>query len=229
VGDKDSDGSTELVDRATGQDRAPVAGTTPDAGPAPGESPPHADRAQDAAADPAAESRLLRDARAGDQVAFIALLRVHEPRLRALAFRVLREPDGVADVMQETAMRAFRSLHTFRDEASLGTWLFRVTYNACLDHIASRQRQLHLVERSRESTERHEPDVAETVAVEDRLSRALDTLSPQHRAVVYLCLQLDLDLATTATVLDIPYGTVGSRLNHARQVLREALGGDEGR
>ena len=128
-------------------------------------------------------------------------------------------------------MRAFRSLHTFRDESSLGTWLFRVTYNACLDHIASRQRQLHVVERSREVAERREPepDVATVVAAGDRLSRALDTLSPMHRAAVYLCLQLDLDVATAATVLDIPYGTVGSRLNHARQILRSALSGDEER
>lgn len=206
MGAMDSDEPTKLDDRETGQ----IAG---------------------AIADRTAESRLLRAARNGNQMAFIALLRVHEPRLRALAFRVLREPDGVADVMQETAMRAFRSLHTFRDESSLGTWLFRVTYNVCLDHIASRQRQLHVVERSREVAERREPepDVATAVAAEDRLSRALDTLPPLHRAAVYLCLQLDLDMATAATVLNVPYGTVGSRLNHARQILRQALTEEEDR
>ena len=178
---------------------------------------------------PGGESRLLLDARRGDHVAFVGLLRRHEPRLRALAFRVLRNPDQVADAMQETALRAFRSLHTFRDEATLGTWLYRVTYNVCLDMIGRRDRQAQASEESRRDAEPFAPDPAGIVAADDRLSRALDELSPEHRAVVFLCIQQDLDLATAAQVLGIPYGTVGSRLNHARKVLRRALAGEEGR
>ena len=221
---RDPDGSVEIVGRAGGWEGATGGGCAAvrEGGVAP----------RLAAADPGLERRLLRNARAGDHRAFVALLRAHEPRLRGLAFRVLRDPDTVADALQETALRAWRSLRTFRDEAALGTWLFRVTYNVCLDQLAARERQLHLVERAAAQTRVAEPDLAapdpaEAVAAGDRLSRALDGLSPEHRAVVYLCIQQDLDLATAAEVLGIPYGTVGSRLNHARRVLRRALEGDE--
>ena len=221
---RDPDGSVEVVGRAggwesaTGSDR-----TSAQEGVV---APRHA------AAGSGLERRLLRNARAGDHRAFVALLRAHEPRLRALAFRVLRDPDTVADALQEAALRAYRSLHTFRDDSAVGTWLFRLTYNVCLDQLVARERQIHLVERAVAQTRAGEhdlaaPDPAEAVAAGDRLARALDGLSPEHRAVVYLCIQQDLDLATAAEVLDIPYGTVGSRLNHARQVLRRALEGDE--
>jgi RNA polymerase sigma-70 factor, ECF subfamily len=183
----------------------------------------------DTLSDPGRERRLLRDARRGDHAAFVALIRRHEPRLRALAFRVLRDPDQVADALQETALRAFRSLHTFRDQAALSTWLFRVTYNVCLDTLARGERQAEIAEQFRWDADGYAPDPSARVAAGDQLSRALDELSPEHRAVVYLCMQQDLDLATAADALGIPYGTVGSRLNHARTVLRRALSGEEGR
>jgi RNA polymerase sigma-70 factor (ECF subfamily) len=183
----------------------------------------------DTLSDPGGERRLLRDARHGNHGAFIALMRRHEPRLRALAYRVLRDPDLVADAVQETALRAFRSLHTFRDDAALSTWLYRVTYNVCLDALARGERQVLLAEQFRWDAEGYAPDPARRVAAGDELSRALDELSPEHRAVVYLCIQQDLDHTTVAEVLGIPYGTVGSRLNHARTVLRRALSREEDR
>jgi RNA polymerase sigma-70 factor (ECF subfamily) len=175
-----------------------------------------------------AESRMLDDARSGDAVAFVGLLRRHEPRLRALAFRVLRDPELVADALQETALRAFRFIGDFRGEASLGTWLYRITYTSCLDLLEGTDRQLRLAERLQAEAARRSPDPAELIAAEDRLSRALDSLSPEQRAAVFLCIQQGQDLATAATILGVPYGTVGSRLSHARRVLREALSTDEG-
>ena len=239
---EDGDGSIGVVDRADGGQTtaaggapdAPVrdagyGGPALDAGPTETAPPDVADTQPIDLSELLDERRLLQSARGGDQAAFVALLRLYEPRLRALAYRVLRDPDTVADALQDTFLRAFRSLSGFRDEARFGTWLYRVTYNACLDQLAGRKRQLHLVERVGDEVERQEPDPAEAVAAGDRLSRALDQLSPEHRAVVYLCIQQDLDLSTAASVLGIPYGTVGSRLNHARTVLRTALAGEEER
>jgi RNA polymerase sigma-70 factor, ECF subfamily len=183
----------------------------------------------DTMSDPGGERRLLRDARRGDHGAFVFLMRRHEARLRALAFRVLRDPDLVADAVQETALRAFRSLDTFRDDAAVSSWLYRVTYNVCLDLLARSRRQTEVAQRFRWEPEGYAPDPARRVSAGDELSRALDGLSPEHRAVVYLCIQQDLDHTTVAEVLGIPYGTVGSRLNHARAVLQRALSREDDR
>jgi RNA polymerase sigma-70 factor (ECF subfamily) len=171
---------------------------------------------------------LVDAARCGEPGAFVELLRRHEPRLRALAYRVLRNRDLVADALQETALRAYRSMSSFRGEAAVGTWLYRITYTVCLDLLRSDGRHASLAERLHDDAEQNEPDPAVLVAAEDQLARALDSLSPEHRAAVFLCIQQGLDLQTAADILGIPYGTVGSRLNHARTVLRKALSVEKG-
>ena len=150
----------------------------------------------------------------------------HERRLRLLAFGVLRDPDLVDDALQETALRAFRSLGRFRSEARVGTWLHRITLCVCLDMLADTKRQVVLAERARP----FEPAAADPDAALDeqgRLARALAQLSPQQRAVVVVVLQLGFDLRSAATILAIPRGTVASQLYTARQAIMTALLGEE--
>jgi len=177
-----------------------------------------------AAADEAAEvgRARLAAARRGDADAFTELFLAHERRLRLLAFGVLRDPDLVDDALQETALRAFRALGSFRGEARVGTWLHRITVRVCLDLIDDTRRQATLAERAR-------PVVLAVAdpqtAVDDhtRLAAALAQLSPPQRAVVVVVLQLGFDLSTAATILAVPRGTVASRLFAARQSLMAAL------
>lgn len=164
----------------------------------------------------------LRAARRGDGNAFADLFMAHERRLRLLAFGVLRDPDLVDDVLQETALRAFRSLGRFRGEARIGAWLHRIAFRVCLDMMADTRRQATLAERAQPT----EPDDADPDAALDdqtRLARALAQLSPQQRSVVVVVLQLGFDLRSAATILAIPRGTVASRLYAARQALMTAL------
>ena len=168
----------------------------------------------------------LKAARRGSGDAFVDLFMAHERHLRLLAFGVLRDPDLVDDALQETALRAFRSLGRFRSEARVGTWLHRITLRVCLDLLADTKRQVVLAERARP----FEPAAADPDAVLDergRLARALAQLSPQQRAVVVVVLQLGFDLRSAATILAIPRGTVASRLYTARQAIMKALLGEE--
>jgi RNA polymerase sigma factor (sigma-70 family) len=171
------------------------------------------------------EARLLRAARRGHAADFVRLLRLHERRLRVLAFRVLRDPHLVDDALQEVALRAYRSLDSFRSESSLHTWLSRITYTTCVDLLGERKRQVTLAERSA-SPEGEAPDPSELLEVQSALSAALDVLSPEQRAVVLLALQEGLDHATVGEILGIPSGTVGSRLFTSRRLLWRALGRD---
>ncbi len=168
----------------------------------------------------------LKAARRGDGDAFADLFLAHARPLRVMAFGVLRDPDLVDDALQEAALRAYRSLRGFRGEARIGTWLHRITLSVCLDMIHEAHRQDTLVQRSL-PTHVSDPDLDSALDTHTRLSRALDTLTAEQRAVAVVVLQLGFDLRSAATILAIPRGTVASRLFAARQALAAALGSTE--
>jgi RNA polymerase sigma-70 factor (ECF subfamily) len=170
--------------------------------------------------------RRVAAARRGDADAFVDLFLASERRLRLLAFGVLRDPDSVDDALQETALRAFRGLGRFRGEAQLATWLHRITVHVCLDMLAQAQRQAGLAQRMRPAQTVAAPPEA-ALDGQRRLSAALARLSPQQRAVVAVVLQLGFDTESAAAILEIPRGTVASRLHAARQALMAALASQE--
>jgi RNA polymerase sigma-70 factor, ECF subfamily len=161
-------------------------------------------------------------AQRGDQEAFAAVIRHYDPGLRALSFRLLGDRDLMDDVLQEAYVKAFKALPRFRRQAKLGTWLYRIAYNACLDELRRTRRadELPLDERVPSRT----ADPGELVAGRGDLTRALAALPPEDRAAVLLVDAQGFDYRETARVLGIPEGTVASRLNRARASLRTALG-----
>jgi RNA polymerase sigma-70 factor (ECF subfamily) len=164
---------------------------------------------------------LIRRARRGDQRAFAAVIRLYDRDLRALAYRVLGDRDRMDDALQEAYLSAFRALPRFRGEAGLATWLYRIVYNACLDEL-KRQRNVVPLERIRDRPDPR-PGIAETVAARSRLEEALAELPPPDRAAVLLVDAYGFDYGSAAEILGVPEGTVGSRLNRARAILRATL------
>jgi RNA polymerase sigma-70 factor (ECF subfamily) len=164
----------------------------------------------------------------GDQVAFSQLVRHYDERLRLLAYRLLADPVRMDDALQEAYVKAYRALPGFRRDAAIGTWLYRITYNCCLDLLRreGRHRAMPL-----ESVE--EPggdpgaDPGRRVAERTDLARALDALPPDQRVAVLLVDAEGFDYAAAAEVLGVAPGTVASRLSRARAALRAALAGGE--
>jgi RNA polymerase sigma-70 factor (ECF subfamily) len=169
-------------------------------------------------------SAVLDRARQGDEEAFAALVHAYDRRLRGLAYRILGDHDRMDDALQEAYVRAFRSLPRFRGDARLSTWLFRITYNACLDELARAGKSAHLPldELAEQASEGPEP--GEALGVRRELEVALASLTPDERAVVLLVDARGLDYSEAGGILGIPVGTVASRLNRARAGLRRALG-----
>jgi RNA polymerase sigma-70 factor (ECF subfamily) len=166
---------------------------------------------------------VLDRARRGDHDAFDALVRLYDRRLRGLAFRLLGDPDRMDDAMQEAYVRAFRALPRFRGDARVGTWLFRITYNACLDELARARKSSYqpldeLVEAASDA-----PPVGEAIAARSEVGIALSSLPSEERAVVFLVDAHGYDYAAAADILGVPVGTVASRLFRARRALRKAL------
>lgn len=164
-------------------------------------------------------------ARRGDQEAFAQVIRHFDPGLRALAYRLLGDRDRMDDALQEAYVKAFRGLPRFRGDAKLGTWLYRIVYNACLDELERARRVVHLPLSEATEQPSGRPDPGDVVAGRGDLSRALAELAPEDRAAVLLVDADGFSYDEAAAVLEIPAGTVASRLNRARARLREALGG----
>jgi RNA polymerase sigma-70 factor (ECF subfamily) len=166
---------------------------------------------------------VLDRARRGDHEAFTAVVRLYDQRLRGLAYRLLGDPDRMDDALQEAYVRAFRALPRFRGDARLGTWLFRITYNACLDELARARKVAHAPLDELVGQASEEPETAETLGTRGELSSALAALSADERAVVLLVDVEGFDYASAARIVGVPVGTVASRLNRGRETLRRAL------
>lgn len=174
---------------------------------------------------PESADALLRAARRGDPDAFMKLLTPERPRLESLAYRLVDDGGEVADVLQEVYLCAYRGLPRYRGDSRLSTWLYRITYNACLAHQARR----HEIVESESSDGPASPDHAGAVAQRLDLAAALARLPIEQRALVLMVDRDGFDYRAAAEALSIPLGTVSSRLAAARTKLRRALAPDQGR
>jgi RNA polymerase sigma-70 factor (ECF subfamily) len=158
-----------------------------------------------------------------DPDAFIRLAREHDRALRSLVFRLVGDRDAMDDVLQETYLRAYRSRQSFRGEASIGTWLYRIAYNTSMDELRRRGRHqtVELDETLDTPSTSLGPD--DLAALRGDLATALDRLPHEMRAAVLLVDAEGLDYAAAGQVLGVAAGTVGSRVSRGRAALRLSL------
>jgi RNA polymerase sigma-70 factor (ECF subfamily) len=168
---------------------------------------------------------VLDRARQGDEEAFATIVLVYDRRLRGLAYRVLGDSNRMDDALQEAYVRAFRALPRFRGDAKLSTWLFRITYNACLDELARANKVSHLPLDELAGQASEAPEPGDALGLRDELATALAALAPEERAALVLVDAEGFDYSAAAKILGIPVGTVASRLNRARSSVRGALRG----
>ena len=169
---------------------------------------------------------LVERARRGDRQAFAELIRASGARLDATARLILRDPDLAQDAVQETLIRAWRSLPGLRDPATFDHWLHSLVAHACIDLVRKRRRRVIEVELSPIHDAPTRDGVA-LIADRDQLDRVLARLEPEARAVVVLHFYLDLPLPRVAEILGIPLGTAKSRLHRSLGAMRSAMAIDE--
>lgn len=171
------------------------------------------------------ERSLVEQAQRGDREAFTRLAFELSDRLFAVAHRILRDFDSAGDALQVTLLRIWRDLPTLRDPALIEAWAYRVLVRACHDELRKLRRQapaLHLL-----AVDGAEDDPAISIADREQLDRAFRTLTAEQRAAIVLQYYRDLTLSEIAEVLQVPIGTVRSRLHYAKRALRAAVEADE--
>jgi RNA polymerase sigma-70 factor (ECF subfamily) len=169
----------------------------------------------------------LAAARSGDARAFTGVVEHYDRRLRVLAFHLLGDPYATDDALQDVYVKAFRALPNFAGRSSLGTWLTRITYTTCIDHLRRRARLVPVPDLEPDDLLPQGPDPTDELSGRRRVRDALRRLPPHHRAVVVLVGLEGLDYEQAAEILGVPTGTVASRLSTARRILRTALSGDD--
>jgi RNA polymerase sigma-70 factor (ECF subfamily) len=173
-------------------------------------------------------------ARHGDHEAFRVLVERHQGRVQALALRILRDREAARDATQDAFLKAYAALDRFEGRAKFGTWMYRLAYNHCLDlkrkdrssQQAPWEDELGAVgETPTHAAPPPSPGVAaERRELREQLAEAVAGLGDEARETLLLREIEGLSYGQIAELLDIPEGTVMSRLHHARRRLREALG-----
>lgn len=173
---------------------------------------------------------LVKKAQKGDTDAFGELVRLHENRIYSLCLRMMGNPEDAMDAAQDAFIKAWEKLGKFRGESAFSTWLYRLATNTCLDLIAARGKTAAVSLSDEEGGTFDTPDEAPTPqeALEQKeraaaLKAAMDSLSDEARTMLILREGQGLSYEEIGNVLNLPPGTVKSRLFRAREKLREEL------
>ena len=183
------------------------------------------------------ERSLIEGMARGDRAAFQEFVEQYKKKVYYLALDMAGNPVDAEDISQEVFLKVFRSFATFRKDAKLGSWLYRVTYNASIDHLRRKKFVPEpvgddvLESRSQEDAglpPRGAMDpalAAESSLLQARISKALEKVSPQEKAVFLLRHYDDLMLKDIASSLGLSIGSVKSYLFRAVRKLQKELGG----
>jgi len=172
------------------------------------------------------EQDLIASALNGDNDAFKEIVKKHESRVAATVIGMLGHCPEAEDIGQETFVRLYQSLHKFRGESSLGTYLTRIAINLSLNEIRrrGRHRQLYLTDSAQKidklaDTENHNKQNE----ISELIQRGLQKLPAKFRSVIVLRLIDGYSTEETAKILNLPVGTVLSRLSRAQMKLKKIL------
>lgn len=183
------------------------------------------------------DAGLVEECRRGDPRAFETLVNRYKDRIYNAAYRFLGNHEEAGDVCQEVFVRAYRAIETFEGKAKVSTWLYSIALNLCRNRVRDSKRKGRDKGVSLELLQERAPGRAEAIGaggttpdeaavrgeLEVALQACLDALPDHYRMAFVLRTHEDLPYEEIAEVMSCPTGTVKSRLNQARRLLRDCL------
>lgn len=183
------------------------------------------------------DALLIERSRKGDRSAFDALVVRYQDRAYKYAFRLVRDPNEAADIVADSFVRVYNALHHFRGQSAFSTWLYRIVTNCFLDARKKVKNKTHLsleqtmsvedgeIQRQIEDPAEGPEAILEKNAREDAVQFALGDMPEFQKAMLVMYHVEGLSYEEISDSLDLPIGTVKSRLNRARVALRDKLSG----
>ena len=182
------------------------------------------------------DAALVRAAQNGDMGAFEELVARHRDKIYARAFSMMRNEEDAVDLSQEAWVKGWQRLKQFQGESGFGTWMTRIVINLCLDQLRRLKRQrtesIEAMDEESGGVERQMPVLTvnpterlERGELRQRIDKALNQLSHEHRTVLVLHEFEEMEYKEIAKTMDCSIGTVMSRLFYARRRLATLLAG----
>ena len=181
---------------------------------------------------------LVEQCKKGDQKAFRLLVERYQGRIFALALSMLHDRQDALDVCQEAFIKVHRYLGNFQGSASFYTWLYRITYNLCIDHLrrGGRMATVDYDDHVRRDSApapaaglqpsqmgNHPGRSVDRKELAQKIQEAIDALPPYHKGVIIMRELEGMSYKEMADAMQVSKGTIMSRLHHARQKLQKAL------
>ncbi|MDD5644800.1 MAG: sigma-70 family RNA polymerase sigma factor [bacterium] len=165
-------------------------------------------------------TQLLERAQAGDTAAFSRLVDLHKDNVLNIAYKLVNNHEAAEDISQESFIKAYAKLGSFKREASFMTWLYRITYNTACNYIRKRRLKTVFLD---ENAAASRVETAEKAELRGIINDAVESLPLKLKTVVILRDYEELSYREIAGVIKKPVGTVESRLSRARARLKELL------
>ena len=177
----------------------------------------------------------VRASQAGDREAFGYLIEKYRDIVYAVAYRFARDQDLAMDLAQDTFIRAYKGIRSFKGRSSFSTWLYRIAMNTCIDYTRKHSRSVASQAVPEEVAEYADSEPVTrkpgrgpakqvlTSELGEQIQRAIDTLPDYHKSVFVLYEIEGMSYKEIAALMNIPIGTVMSRLHYARKKLRTML------
>ena len=170
----------------------------------------------------------------GDQNAFADIVSLYQHKLYQVCYRMLGNKQESEDIAQEAFVRAYMNLHTFDQKRKFSTWLYRIATNLCIDRIRKKKPDYYLDAEvtgtegldlySQIASEDQLPEeILEQMELQDRIQYEIGRLPDKYRTVVVLKYIEELSLQEISEILDMPLGTVKTRIHRGREALRKQL------
>ena len=184
---------------------------------------------------PADEELLVRRTRRGDLEAYDELVRRYQERIYATIYHMTSNHEDANDLAQESFIKAFQALKSFKGGSSFYTWLYRIAVNKTINFLKQRKNRIHMSLNDLDFKAEHDPDLMALISdktprrevglaeLQEKLNAALLKLSEPHRLVVVLHDVQGQSHEEIAKIMDCNIGTVRSRLFYARQQLQALL------
>lgn len=181
------------------------------------------------------ERELVRRAQSGGLAAYDELVRRHQERIYATLYHMTASHEDASDLAQESFVKAFRSLETFKGDASFFTWVYRIAVNKTINFLKQRKNRSQMSLNDLDFNAENDPELVSLVSentprrdlslseLQEKLNAAMLKLSEVHRLVVTLHDIQGLSHEEIGRIMDCNVGTVRSRLYYARQQLQALL------